>query len=63
MREGARWVGRHPEVVAGGIALLAAMRPGVRHFLWRWSKRSFTLWRFWRESSAWLSKPPDHQKA
>ena len=64
VRAGARWVMRHPEAVAGGVALLAAIRPGVRRFIWRWSMRSFAAWRLWRESGAWLTKPArDHQKA
>lgn len=49
VREGARWMGRHPEIVAGGIALLAAARPGVRRFIWRWGKRGFIAWHVWRE--------------
>jgi hypothetical protein len=57
IREGTRWIMRHPEAVAGGIALLAAMRPGVRRFIWRWSVRSFAAWRLWRERSAWFAKP------
>ena len=57
VRDSARWVGRHPEIVAGGVALLAAARPGVRRFLWRWAKRTFVAWRFWRETDAWLGKP------
>lgn len=50
IRDGARWMGRHPEIVAGGVALLAAVRPGVRRFLWRWGKRVFFVWRFWRSN-------------
>lgn len=57
VREGAQWVMRHPEAVAGGVALLAAIRPGVRRFIWRWGMRSFAAWRLWRESGAWLEKP------
>lgn len=64
MREGARWVMRHPEIVAGGVALLAAIRPGARRFIWRWGMRSVTAWRLWRESGVWLAKSAgDHQKA
>lgn len=57
VREGAHWVMRHPEAVAGGVALLAAIRPGVRRFIWRWGMRSFAVWRLWRESGTWLEKP------
>lgn len=48
LRDGARWLGRHPEVVAGGVALLVALRPGTRRFLWRWGQRGFIAWRLWR---------------
>lgn len=48
LHEGARWVRRHPEIVAAGIALLAAARPRTRRFLWRWGKRAFLAWQFWR---------------
>jgi hypothetical protein len=43
---GVRWLGRHPEVVAGGVAVLAAARPGFRRFLWRAGQRAAILW-FW----------------
>jgi hypothetical protein len=54
VRDGARWVVRHPEVVGGGVALLAAARPGARRFFWRWGKRAFIAWRVWRDSDLWL---------
>jgi hypothetical protein len=57
VRTGARWAGRHPEIVAGGVALLAAVRPGTRRFLWRWGKRAFVAWQLWREGGFWLFKP------
>lgn len=44
---GVRWAARHPEIVAGGVALLAAVRPGVRRFLWRWGKRGLIAWHVW----------------
>jgi hypothetical protein len=56
VREGTRWVARHPEAVAGGVALLAAAGPGVRRFFWRWGKRAFIAWRVWRDSDLWLGK-------
>jgi len=56
VREGTRWVARHPEVVAGGVALLAAARPGIRRFFWRWGKRAFITWRVWRNSGLWLGR-------
>lgn len=54
---GARWAVRHPEVLAGSVALLAAVRPGVRRFLWRWSRRGFVAWRFWHDGRRWLDAP------
>ncbi|MFN3884155.1 MAG: YqjK family protein [Rhodocyclaceae bacterium] len=48
LRDGARWVRRHPEIVAAGIALLAAARPRTRRFLWRWGKRAYLAWQIWR---------------
>lgn len=53
---GVRWVRRHPEIVASGVALLAAVRPGVRRFFWRWGRRSFVAWRVWRESDRLLER-------
>lgn len=57
VRDGAHWVGRHPQIVAGGVALLAAVRPGARRFLWRWGKRVFLAWHFLREGDVWLTRP------
>jgi len=50
LNEGARWVKRHPGIVASGIALVAALRPRTRRFLWRWGKRAFLAWQFWRSN-------------
>lgn len=60
VRDSVRWMSRHPEVVAGGVALLAAARPGVRRFIWRWGKRAVIVWHMWRSGSErgfWLGKP------
>lgn len=46
---GFRWVRRHPEAVAGSVAILAATRPGARRFMWRWGRRSFFAWRLWHD--------------
>jgi hypothetical protein len=54
---GVRWVGRHPEVVAGILALLLVVRPGVRRFAWRWGRRGFLAWRLWRSGNHWLNQP------
>ncbi len=58
VRAGARWTAQHPEIVGGAVALLAAARPGVRRFFWRWGKRTFIAWRVWREGEHWLANPP-----
>jgi hypothetical protein len=49
--DGARWLRRHPEAVLGGVAVVAAVRPGVRRFVWLWGKRGFVAWRLWRETA------------
>lgn len=60
LNAGVRWLGRHPELVVGGVAVAAAVRPGVRHFLWRWGKRAFVIWRLWRDSLGPMRS--DHQR-
>lgn len=55
LQAGARWVNRHPEVVAGGVAVLVATSRRTRQFLWRWAKRGIVGWRLWRESDRWLA--------
>lgn len=57
VRDGARWVTRHPEIVAGLLALLVAVRPGVRAAFLRWARRGFLAWRLWRDGSRWLNQP------
>jgi hypothetical protein len=54
VRTGVRWFGRHPEAVAGGVTLLVVARPRTLRFFWRWGRRSFLVWRLWRESGRWL---------
>lgn len=51
---GWRWLRRHPEAVAGAVALLAASRADARRFLWRWGRRTFVAWKLWRNSERWL---------
>lgn len=63
VHEGARWVGRHPEVVAGGVALLAAAGPRTRRFLWRWGKRAFIGWSLWRDGDHFLNMSIHRQQA
>lgn len=56
VRDGARWLGRHPELLAAGVALLATTRADARRFVWRWGRRAFIAWRVWRDSERWLQK-------
>jgi len=58
VRDGARWIARHPEIVAAALALLVTVRPGVRGFFWRWTRRGFIAWRLWRDGNRWLNLPP-----
>ncbi len=55
LQSGVRWVNRHPEAVAGGVAVLVATSRRTRQFLWRWAKRSLVAWKLWRESERWLA--------
>jgi hypothetical protein len=50
VRAGGRWMRQHPEIVAGGVAVLAVARPDARRFFWRWGRRAFIGWRLWRDS-------------
>ena len=53
----ARWVERHPEYVAAGVAVLAATSSTTRRLLWRWSRRGFVVWRLWRDGKRWIDTP------
>lgn len=59
---GAQWIGRHPETAVGGIAFIAAVRPGARRLLWRWGRRAFIAWRLWRDNRRWLAPPSRGQE-
>ena len=52
---GIHWLGRHPEVLAGAVTLLAATRADSRRFIWRWGRRAFVAWRVWRDGRRWLN--------
>lgn len=56
-RAGARWLGRHPEVLAGAAAFLLATSSDVRRTAWRWGGRALFVWRLWRDSKRWLQQP------
>jgi hypothetical protein len=50
VREGTRWLARHPEWLAGGIVALAVARPRV---VLRWLERGFLAWQMWRKVEGW----------
>ena len=50
VRDGARWLVRHPEWLAGGIVALLVARPRV---VLRWVRRSFFAWQLWRKVGEW----------
>lgn len=52
------WLRRHPEVIAGSVAVLVAARPSTLRLFWRWGRRGFIAWRLWRDSDRWLKKNP-----
>ena len=53
--EGARWVGRNPQVVvAAGVALLV-VRPSRA---WRWARRALIGWQAWRRLREFLDRRP-----
>lgn len=58
---GVRWLRGHPEVLAAGIAVLAATRADARRFLWRWGQRGFVVWKLWRDGNRWLDKTSARQ--
>lgn len=54
VQAGVHWLGRHPEILAGMVALLAATRSNTRRFIWRWGRRAFLGWRLWLKRDRWL---------
>ncbi len=49
-RRGWLWLKSHPEWVAGGGALLIALRPRT---VIRWARRAFGAFRAWRRLRSW----------
>lgn len=45
VRDGARWLNGHPEVVIGGVLLVIVLRPRTA---WRWAWRGWGAWGLWR---------------
>lgn len=62
LHEGVRWATHHPAIVATAVALIAALRPRTRRFLWRWGKRAFLAWQFWRANFAPAASISDKNK-
>lgn len=60
VRAGVHWLGRHPEIVAGGVTLLVVVRSRTLRFLWRWTRRGFFAWRLWHESGRWAGRAGIH---
>jgi hypothetical protein len=50
VRDGLRWMRRHPEWVAGVVVTLLVVRPGA---VLRLAQRSFFAWQIWRKLAAW----------
>jgi len=50
VRDGARWLARHPEWLAGGIVTLLVARPRA---VLRWARRGFFAWQLWRKVGEW----------
>lgn len=55
VRNGIRWLRRHPEWVAGGLVTLLVVRPGA---VLRLAQRSFFAWQVWRKISEWRASSP-----
>jgi hypothetical protein len=54
VREGARWLGRHPEWLVGTAVALLVARPRL---LLRWARRGFFAWQVWRKVREWRPAP------
>jgi hypothetical protein len=55
VRDGFRWLRRHPEWLAGGIVALLVVRPGA---VLRLTERSFFAWQIWRKIGEWRASSP-----
>jgi hypothetical protein len=56
VRDGLRWLRRHPEWVAGTVVTLLVVRPGA---VLRLVQRSFIAWQIWRRLAAWRAATAD----
>jgi len=50
VRDGVRWLARHPEWLVGGLVVILVARPRL---VLRWARRSFFAWQAWRRVSQW----------
>ena len=55
VRDGARWLARHPSWLVGGLVAVLVARP---RFVLRWARRSFFAWQLWRKVSEWRATQP-----
>lgn len=55
VRDGIRWLRRHPEWLAGGLVTLLVVRPGA---VLRLAQRSFFAWQIWRKISELRAATP-----
>lgn len=46
VRAGAKFLRAHPEWLAGGVVLLAVLRPRKA---WRWGRRGAMVWGLWKK--------------
>jgi hypothetical protein len=53
MRNGVRWLRRHPEWLVGGLVALVVARPRT---VARWAQRAFFAWQAWRRVSRWRAE-------
>ncbi|MDK9724044.1 MAG: YqjK-like family protein [Sterolibacteriaceae bacterium MAG5] len=52
IREGFRWLRRHPEALVATVVAAAVARPRV---LFRWARRSVIVWQAWDRFQGWLA--------
>jgi hypothetical protein len=55
VRDGIRWLRRHPEWVAGGLVALLVARPGR---VLRLAQRGFFAWQIWDKLKKWRASAP-----
>ncbi len=53
--DGAHWLWRHPQIVAGVSVALLVAKPSRA---WRWARRAFFGWQTWRKLQALLKPVP-----